>query len=143
MKKLLEQQKATEIVISVLCDLSKTHCSMCEWEQDCSDNPLLFDPVFARRYIAERCSWLIKKQSTCPKCKLQLGEHLLVHQAQNAANKIDTNSENPINPQCHHYSDTHTHTSQNSDTLKFDGLTSKIQLKFKTRYAPNLKVPQI
>jgi hypothetical protein len=53
MKKLLEQQKATEMAISILCDLTKEHCSMCKWEQDCSDNPLLFDPVFARRYISE------------------------------------------------------------------------------------------
>ncbi|MFN9940179.1 MAG: hypothetical protein ACK56I_11975, partial [bacterium] len=40
MKKLMEQQKATNLAISVLCDLSKKHCSMCEWEQECSDNPL-------------------------------------------------------------------------------------------------------
>jgi hypothetical protein len=31
MKKLLEQQSATNLAISVLCDLSKKHCSMCEW----------------------------------------------------------------------------------------------------------------
>ncbi len=43
----MEQQKATNLAISVLCDLSKKHCSMCEWEQECSDNPLLFDPIFA------------------------------------------------------------------------------------------------
>jgi hypothetical protein len=53
---------------------------MCKWEQDCSDNPLLFDPDFARCYISERCSWFINKQSTCAKCKLKLGEHLLDHQ---------------------------------------------------------------
>jgi hypothetical protein len=47
MKKLLQQKEATELAISVLCDLSKKHCSMCEWEQEFSDNPLLFDPVFA------------------------------------------------------------------------------------------------
>jgi len=40
MKKLLEQKKATEMVISVLCDLTKEHCSMCEWKQDCAYNPL-------------------------------------------------------------------------------------------------------
>ncbi len=51
MKKLLEQQNATNLAISVLCDLSKTHCSMCEWEQECSDNPLLFNPIFARQYV--------------------------------------------------------------------------------------------
>jgi len=92
MRKLLDQQKATEMAIHVLFDHSKTHCSMCEWEQDCSDNPLLFDPTFARRYIAERCSWLINKQSTCTKCKLQLGKHLLYHQGHNTASKIDTNN---------------------------------------------------
>jgi hypothetical protein len=54
MKKLMQQKEATELAISVLCDLTKQHCSMCEWEQECSDNPLLFDPVFARRYITER-----------------------------------------------------------------------------------------
>ena len=46
MKKLLKQQNATNLAISVLCDLSKKHCSMCEWEQECSDNPLLFDPIY-------------------------------------------------------------------------------------------------
>ncbi len=46
-----------------------------EWEQECSDNPLLFDPIFARQYITERQSWLINKQSMCAKCELQLGEH--------------------------------------------------------------------
>jgi hypothetical protein len=64
MKKLLQQKEATDMAISVLCDLSKTHCSICKWEQEFSDNPLLFDPVFAKCYIAERKSWLINKQST-------------------------------------------------------------------------------
>jgi hypothetical protein len=31
MKKLIEQQKATKLAISVLCDLTKEQCSMCEW----------------------------------------------------------------------------------------------------------------
>ncbi len=88
MKKLLQQKEATEMAINVLCDLSKKHCSMCEWEQEFSDNPLLFDPVFARRYIAERKSWLINKQSMCARCKLQFGEHLIEQNAQNAANLI-------------------------------------------------------
>jgi hypothetical protein len=35
MKKLMEQQKVTELAFSVLCDLTKEHCSMCEWKQDC------------------------------------------------------------------------------------------------------------
>ncbi len=90
MKKLLQQKEATDMAISVLCDLSKTHCSICEWEQEFSDNPLLFDPVFAKRYIAERKSWLINKQSMCARCKLQFGEHLIEKNAQNAANLIST-----------------------------------------------------
>jgi hypothetical protein len=94
MKKLLEQQNATNLAISVLCDLSKKHCSMCEWEQECSDNPLLFDPIFARQYIKERQSWLINKQSMCAKCKLQLGEHLLDNQAASSS----------IHQQCHDFS---------------------------------------
>ncbi len=61
---------------------------MCEWEQDRSDNPLLFNPNFARQYIAERKSWLINKQSMCTKCKLQLGEHLINNQTSNASNSI-------------------------------------------------------
>jgi len=66
---------------------------MCKWEQECSDNPLLFDPVFARRYIKERKSWLINKLSMCAKCKLQLGEHFISHQAQPMANTIDAASD--------------------------------------------------
>jgi hypothetical protein len=49
-KKLLEQQKATNLAISVLCDLTKTHCLMCDWEQECADNPLLFNPDFACQF---------------------------------------------------------------------------------------------
>ncbi len=67
---------------------------MCEWEQECSDNPLLFDPIFARQYIKERKSWLINKQSICAKCKLQLGEHLLDNQAASSS----------IHHQCHDFS---------------------------------------
>jgi hypothetical protein len=93
MKKLLLQKEATEMAINVLCDLSKKHCSMCEWEQEFSDNPLLFDPVFAKRYIAERKSWLINKQSMCARCKLQFGEHLIEQNAQNATNLISAASE--------------------------------------------------
>jgi hypothetical protein len=44
MKKLTQQKDATELAISVLCDLTKQYCSMCEWEQERSDNPLLFNP---------------------------------------------------------------------------------------------------
>jgi hypothetical protein len=88
MKKLLLQKEATEMTINVLCDLSKKHCSMCEWEQEFSNNPLLFDPVFVKCYIAERKSWLINKQSMCARCKLQFGEHLIEQNPQNAANLI-------------------------------------------------------
>jgi hypothetical protein len=93
MKKLLQQKEATDLAISVLCDLSKKHCSMCEWEQEFSDNQLLFDPVFAKRYIAERKSWLINKQSLCARCKLQFGEHLIEQNAQNTANLINAANE--------------------------------------------------
>jgi hypothetical protein len=93
MKKLLKQKEATEMAINVLCDLSKTHCSMCEWEQEFSDNPLLFDPVFARRYIAERKSWLINKQSMCARCKLQFGDHLVEKNAQDAASLVNSASD--------------------------------------------------
>jgi hypothetical protein len=88
MKKLLEQQNATNLAISVLCDLSKKHCSMYEWEQECSDNPLLFDPIFARQYIKERKSWMINKQLMCAKCKLQLGEHIINNQMANTSSSI-------------------------------------------------------
>jgi hypothetical protein len=88
MKKLLQQKEATEMAINILCELSKKHCSSCEWEQEFSDNPLLFDPVFARRYIAERKSWLVNRQSMCARCKLQYGEHLIDQNAQNTANLI-------------------------------------------------------
>ena len=63
MKKLLDHKNAAQLTINVLCDLSKKHCAMCEWEQECSDNPLLFDPNFARQFIKERQSWLINKHS--------------------------------------------------------------------------------
>jgi hypothetical protein len=110
MKKLLEQQSATNLAISVLCDLSKKHCSMCEWEQECSDNPLLFNPDFARQYIAERKSWLINKQSMCAKCKVQLGEHLIDNQTANTSNSI--------HQQCHDFqSSQKVTTSDNNNFL--------------------------
>jgi hypothetical protein len=49
--------------------------------------------VFAKRYIAERKSWLINKQSMCARCKLQFGEHLIKQNAQNATNLISAASE--------------------------------------------------
>jgi hypothetical protein len=93
MKKVMQQKDATELAICILCDLTKQNCSMCEWEQECSDNTLLFDPIFARCYITERKNWLINKQSMCAKCKLQLGEHLIIHNVQNAANLISDSSD--------------------------------------------------
>jgi hypothetical protein len=123
MKKLMEQQKATELAISFLCDLTKEHCSMCEWEHDCSDNPLLLDPVFARCYISERCSWFIYRQTTCAKCKLKLGEHLLDHQVQHSANKIDTSSDNAIHKQCYNYKSAQTNNF--NDKCKFNDFTTK------------------
>ncbi len=98
LKKLIDHKNAAQLAIDVLCDLSKKHCAMFEWEQECSDNPLLFNPNFARQYIKERQSWLINKQSMCAKCKLQLGEHLLDNQAQNEAP-----SSHSIHQQCHHF----------------------------------------
>jgi hypothetical protein len=74
MKKLIDHKNAAQLAINVFCDLSKKHCAMCKWEQECSDNPLLFDPNFACQFIKERQSWLINKQSMCAKCKLQLGQ---------------------------------------------------------------------
>jgi hypothetical protein len=57
-KKLMDHKNAAQLAINVLCDLSKQHCAICEWELECSDNPLLFDPIFARQYINECKSWL-------------------------------------------------------------------------------------
>jgi hypothetical protein len=53
MKKLMDNKNAAHLSINVLCDLSKQHCAMCEWEQECSDNPLLLNPAFAKQYIQE------------------------------------------------------------------------------------------
>ncbi len=75
---------------------------MCEWEQECSDNPLLFDPNFTRQFFKERQSWLINKQSMCAKCKLQLGQHLAANQAQN-----DAQASSSIQQQCHHFNQNH------------------------------------
>ncbi len=93
LKKLIDHKNAAQLAINVLCDLSKKHCAMCEWEQECSDKPLLFNPNFARQYIKERQSWLINKQSMCAKCKLQLGKHLLDNQT----------ASNSIHQQCHDF----------------------------------------
>jgi hypothetical protein len=74
MKKLLDHKNAPQLA------LSKEHCAMCQWEQEFSDNPLLFDPIYARQYIKECHLWFVNKQSMCAKCKLKLGEHLIAHQ---------------------------------------------------------------
>jgi hypothetical protein len=113
MKKLLDHKNAAQLAINVLCDLSKKHCAMCEWEQECSDSPLLFDPNFARQFIKERQSWLINKQSMCAKCKLQLGQHLADNQAQN-----DAQTTNSIQQQCHHFNQ-NKDSSENSDKDAF------------------------
>jgi hypothetical protein len=86
---------------------------MCEWEQECSDNPLLFDPNFARQFIKERQSFLINKQSMCAKCKHQFGQHLADNQAQN-----DAPASSSIHQQCHHFNQ-NSNTSENSDKDAF------------------------
>jgi len=94
---------------------------MCKWEQECSDNPLLFDPNFARQYIKERKSWLINKQSMCAKCKLQLGEHLIDNQTANASNSI--------HQQCHDFQQSENMPNSDSenclDNFPFQELNSK------------------
>jgi hypothetical protein len=76
---------------------------MCEWEQECSDHPLLFDQAFARQYIKECKSWHINKQSMCAKCKFQLGEHLISHQAENSSDNIDIDENVSYSRQCQHF----------------------------------------
>jgi hypothetical protein len=102
----------------MLCDLSKKHCAMCEWEQECSDNPLLFDPIFAHQYVKECQSWLINKQSGCTKCKLQLGQHIVNNQAQN-----EDPASNSIHQQCHHFNQTNNTTEK--DAFPFQEFNSK------------------
>jgi hypothetical protein len=51
MKKLIQQKDAAQWAINMLCHLTKKHCYICEWEQECSDNPLLLNPMLARRFI--------------------------------------------------------------------------------------------
>jgi hypothetical protein len=98
MKRLLDQKNAAQLAINVLCGLSKQHCAICKWEQECSDNPLLFDPVFARQYIQECKAWLINKQSVCAICKLQQGQHLIDNQAHN-----DTTTAHSLHQQCQNF----------------------------------------
>jgi hypothetical protein len=122
LKKLIDHKNAAQLAINVLCDLSKKHCTMCEWEQECSDNPLLFNPNFARQYIKERQSWLINKQSMCAKCKLQLGEHLIDNQAQN-----EQPSSHGIHQQCHHFNQqAHSDSANDANSdFPFQELNSK------------------
>ncbi len=95
---------------------------MCEWEQECSDNPLLFDPIFARQYIEEWKSWLINKQSVCAKCKLQLGQHLIYNQAQN-----DAQTSTSIHQQCHNFKSNDKHSAKNA--FPFQELNSNKLIK--------------
>jgi hypothetical protein len=121
MKKLLDHKNAAQLAINVLCDLSKKHCAMCEWEQECSDNPLLFDPNFARQFIKERQSWLINKQATCAKCEIQLGQHVINDQAQNAQTAN-------INQQCHHFN-LDSNEISDKDAFPFQEFNSKELIK--------------
>jgi hypothetical protein len=118
LKKLMDHKNVVQLAINVLYDLSKKHCAMCKWEQECSDNPLLFDPMFACQYIKECQSWLINKQSVCAKCKLQLGQHIVDNQAQNEAP-----ASNSIHQQCHHF-DQKCESSE-KDAFPFQELNSK------------------
>jgi hypothetical protein len=108
MKKRMDHKNAEQLAINILCDLSKQHCAMCEWGQECSVNPLLFNPIFARQYIKECKSWIIDKQSVCAKCKLQLGQHIVDNEAQN-----DAATSNCVQQQC-------LNPNQNSDISKKD-----------------------
>ena len=94
---------------------------MCEWEQECSDNPLLFDPNFARQFIKERQSWLINKQATCAKCEIQLGQHVINDQAQNAQTAN-------INQQCHHFN-LDSNEISDKDAFPFQEFNSKELIK--------------
>jgi hypothetical protein len=118
MKKLMDHKNAAQLAINVLCDLSKRQCAMCKWEQECSDNPLLFDPIFARKYIKECQNWLINKQSVYAKCKCQLGQHIVDHQAQNEAP-----ASNRVHQQCHHFNQND--KSSEKDAFPFQEFNSK------------------
>jgi hypothetical protein len=74
-------------------------------------------------------------QLTFAKRKLKLGEHLLDHQVQNSANKIDTTSDIPINRQCHHYKWEQTNNS--SDECKFDDFTTNDLIKLQNSLRTN------
>jgi len=117
LKKLIDHKNSVQLAINVLCDLSKSIAPCVNGNKNIrSDNPLLFNPNFARQYIKERQSWLINKQS---KCNLQLGEHLMDNQAQNEAP-----SSNSIHQQCHHFNQ----QAQN-DNFPFQEFNSKELIK--------------
>jgi hypothetical protein len=104
MKRSIHHKNAAQLTINVLCDLSKKHCAICEWEQECSDNPLLYDPNFARQYIIERKSWLINKQST----------------------QNDVQPSNSIYQQCHHFNqDQRSSEKSDKDAFPFQEFNSK------------------
>jgi hypothetical protein len=117
MKQLMDHTNAVQLAINVLCDLSKKHCAMCEWELECSDNPLLFYPIFACQYIKECQAWLINKQSMCVKCNLQFGQHIADNQMQN-----DAPASSSIHQQCNHFDQTD--NSSETDAFPFQELNS-------------------
>jgi hypothetical protein len=111
---------------------------MCEWEQECSDNPLLFDQAFARQYIKERRSWLINKQLRCAKCKNHLDEHLINHPAENSANKISDNAS--YGRQCQHFNSDSTQDLINP--FPFQELNSKELINLQKALRENNKDAQ-
>jgi hypothetical protein len=123
MKKLMDHKNAVQLAINVLCDLSKQHCAICGWEQECSDNPLLFDPIFARQYMKV----VAHQQSACAKCKLQLGQHLVDNQAQNGAAASKISSSTSIHQQCHNFDINQSHNQM--DAQKFDSMSSAELIK--------------
>ncbi len=69
MKKIMDYENAFQLAINILCDLTKEHCAMCKWEQDCSDNPLLLHPVYAHPYIKKEIKVC---QQSINLCKVQI-----------------------------------------------------------------------
>jgi hypothetical protein len=103
MKRLIDHKNAAQLAINVLCDLSKKHCAICEWEQECSDNLLLFHPNFACQYIKECKPWLINKQST----------------------QNDVQTSNSIHQQCHHFNQDRSSEKSDKDAFPFQEFNSK------------------
>ncbi len=92
MKKLLEQQNVTNLVISVLCECVSGNRNV----QTIHFFSILTLP--ANLLKNANCG-----SSMCAKCKLQLFEHLNNHQADNTANKINISEHLSIKKQCHDY----------------------------------------